>query len=480
MCDVYERAVIAVVMLSFADGTATAADGRRGVELGRRLFERNWMAAAPDGSPLGVVRGGEGLGPLFNAASCVVCHRQGGVGGGGPAENDVEILALAVPLASSASEWAAATARAAAIHPAFAGKSHVMLHRFGRDPADDFAAYESFRGPIGTGFAGNASYAGGRGSVASPFGDGLPYQLVRRNSPALFGLGAIERVPPEALRQLAERQQAEHSPTAGVPADQGRAEYGWRSRTAGLDQCIRNACATEPGLQVCGRTLKVDDQADWPGSLGSGRTVRKVDLGEDQVAALVAFVRSRPAPVPVVPDDPADAAAAAAGRKRFGEIGCAACHVETVGPAMQVYSDLLLHDRGESLADRVAAPKPSKAVTYVDRRPVSVVSSSASSGSYHPQTISTRSIAFVPEARTVIVPPSRNELRTAAREWRTPPLWGVADAAPYLHDSRAGTLDEAIRAHDGQGHAAAERYAAMDEPERRSVLAFLGTLRAPQ
>jgi len=42
-------------------------------------------------------------------------------------------------------------------------------------------------------------------------------------------------------------------------------------------------------------------------------------------------------------------------------------------------------------------------------------------------------------------------------EWRTPPLWGVARSAPYLHDGRAPTLEEAIRLHGGQGKDSAHR-----------------------
>ena len=41
--------------------------------------------------------GGDGLGPVFNASSCVECHNQGGVGGGGPADNNVTVYGLAKP-----------------------------------------------------------------------------------------------------------------------------------------------------------------------------------------------------------------------------------------------------------------------------------------------------------------------------------------------------------------------------------------------
>src|SRR3990167_1189121 len=58
---------------------------------GRELFCREWMAGdvkCPDG---------DGLGPSFNATSCVGCHHQSGTGGGGDNEHDVELLTIASP-----------------------------------------------------------------------------------------------------------------------------------------------------------------------------------------------------------------------------------------------------------------------------------------------------------------------------------------------------------------------------------------------
>src|SRR5687767_7138643 len=60
---------------------------------GRELFTRYWQWRAPDAAH------GDGLGPLFNARSCGECHKQGGVGGGGPNENNVQLINVAgVPL----------------------------------------------------------------------------------------------------------------------------------------------------------------------------------------------------------------------------------------------------------------------------------------------------------------------------------------------------------------------------------------------
>jgi CxxC motif-containing protein (DUF1111 family) len=65
------------------------------------------------------------------------------------------------------------------------------------------------------------------------------------------------------------------------------------------------------------------------------------------------------------------------------------------------------------------------------------------------------------------------------REWRTPPLWGLRDSAPYLHDGRAATIAEAIALHGGEGMAAARAYQRLSQNEREQVELFLQSLAAP-
>jgi Di-haem oxidoreductase, putative peroxidase len=52
--------------------------------LGRELFTHEWTKHDPLAS-------GDGLGPVFNASSCVECHNQGGTGGGGPVDKNVTV-----------------------------------------------------------------------------------------------------------------------------------------------------------------------------------------------------------------------------------------------------------------------------------------------------------------------------------------------------------------------------------------------------
>jgi cytochrome c peroxidase len=66
------------------------------------------------------------------------------------------------------------------------------------------------------------------------------------------------------------------------------------------------------------------------------------------------------------------------------------------------------------------------------------------------------------------------------QEWRTAPLWGLRDSAPYLHDGRAETVDQAIRGHGGQAAASAQKYAQLSTRERAQLEAFLLSLAAPK
>ena len=154
-------------------------------------------------------------------------------------------------------------------------------------------------------------------------------------------------------------------------------------------------------------------------------------MTDEQLTAMVRFTASLPAPVEQT--TPKNAAQCAEGKELFTTIGCAACHTPDLGNAKGIYSDLCLY----TLED-----DPS--TSYVDP----------------------------------IVPlPSDEPLPS---EWKTPPLWGVADSAPYMHDGSATTLRDAILAHGGSAKKVRQRFDALSEPGKKSVLAFLGSLKAPK
>ena len=80
---------------------------------------------------------------------------------------------------------------------------------------------------------------------------------------------------------------------------------------------------------------------------------------------------------------------------------------------------------------------------------------------------------------------SRQRVKPADRprretEWRTPPLWGVAASAPYLHDGRAPTLLDAILLHDGQAKPAAARFGDLTAADQARVLELSRIARRPR
>ena len=64
-------------------------------------------------------------------------------------------------------------------------------------------------------------------------------------------------------------------------------------------------------------------------------------------------------------------------------------------------------------------------------------------------------------------------------EWKTPPLWGVADSAPYFHDGNSPTLRDAIVRHGGDAASVTKAYQGLPRVDQEAVVAFLRTLKAP-
>ncbi|WP_051221465.1 di-heme oxidoredictase family protein [Neptunomonas japonica] len=127
------------------------------------------------------------------------------------------------------------------------------------------------------------------------------------------------------------------------------------------------------------------------------------------------------------------------GQATFTQIGCQRCHTpryETPSdvPAAQAnqviwpYTDLLLHDMGEGLADH------------------------------------------------------RPEFQASGREWRTPPLWGVgltkavSRHTQFLHDGRARNLYEAILWHGGEAQASKASFMQLPLQDRNNLITFLESL----
>jgi CxxC motif-containing protein (DUF1111 family) len=207
--------------------------------------------------------------------------------------------------------------------------------------------------------------------------------------------------------------------------------FGWKAQTVSLSQFVQAACANELGLGNPGQAQ--------PRPLGN-RSYQPAgfDLTLAQCDQLGEFIGSLPRPVERTPETADARLQVQSGKRLFGSVGCADCHTPDVGHVQGLYSDLLLHRMGQELEG---------------------------GGDYNDSPLDEP--AFDPGAGP------------HPTEWRTPPLWGVARSAPYLHDGRAATLEDAIRQHGGQGAKSAQRFSSLPAGEQYQLVAFLKTLDTP-
>lgn len=419
--------VLAILVLSspaalrFAtwDGAAPLPVDAQAASKGHELFEHVWTAGDP------LAAGGDGLGPVFNASSCVACHRQGGMGGGGTQENNVTTFTIRPVVAGQSPRQGVVHSRA--ISRTF---QELLTHVHPNLPAAL---------PLPQVPASSPGMAGcDLGAVSFPAG----VHVSQRQTPALFGAKLIDDLPD---RIIIEQERLQHlrwglAPSSAETVPVGRAlrttrerlgRFGWKAQTASLADFVQAACANELGLGNPGQAQ--------PQPLGRPEyRAPGLDLTEEQCRQLTSYIQALPRPVERLPDDPQGHHRAVSGKAIFAKIGCADCHTPDLGSIAGLYSDLLLHRMGAELQGGGSYNDP----------PIEVPDFDPGSG---PQ-------------------PS---------EWRTPPLWGVASSAPYLHDGRAPTLEDAILRHGGQGAGAAHRFRSAPAEERLQLVAFLKTLQAP-
>ncbi len=264
--------------------------------------------------------------------------------------------------------------------------------------------------------------------------------LSQRNTPALFGSKLIDEIPDRVIIAEARRQRLRwglrdanteaHPVGRALRVEGGQiGKFGWKAQSPTLASFVQAACANELGLGNPGQMQPVSLSVESYRAPG-------LDLTQKQCDQITAYCASLPQP-----EDRSDESEdARLGKQHFNEIGCADCHRPDLGLVKGIYSDLLLHRMGLDLQ---------------------------ANGSY-----------YAPTPKFPDSPSSPGET-PRPDEWRTPPLWGVADSAPYLHDGRAKTLEEAIKLHAGQALLTRSRFDRLSLVKRQQLIAFLKSLRAP-
>ncbi len=404
-------------------------------EAGRKVFERIWGPA-------------EGLGPLFNTRSCVSCHLNGGRGAP-PSEAGTPSDSMTVKLGvlpASEAEAAKLLTRIISSFPEPAYGHQLQTRGLkGHTPEGTFTVTwrpvevqlsdttVTLRQPV---FSINAPGHGAftPGGLTSP-----------RIANSLFGLGLLDAISAEDILANADVEDEDGDGISGKPnmvrdAKTGKVRlgrFGWKAGQPTVRQQNAAAFALDMGLSTslfpnpsgdC--TAKQTKCFSAPGTTGP-------EVSDAVLDALTAFTSD------LAPPKPPKAAAIdiSAGKELFLQAGCAGCHTPSHttrkddgvpaplrGKTIAPYTDLLLHDMGDELAD-----------TFLE-----------GDADYW--------------------------------EWRTPPLWGIGRNGEingngfYLHDGRARTLLEAILWHGGEGRQARDAVAAMTRKERDQLIAFLNSL----
>ncbi|NIG55622.1 thiol oxidoreductase [Chitinophaga sp. Cy-1792] len=260
-----------------------------------------------------------------------------------------------------------------------------------------------------------------------------------RMAPPFFGLGLLQLIPESTILSYADENDQNKDGISGRPnyvydpVQQkimlGR--FGMKANTATL--LTQTAAAYQ---QDMGITSSVFPQESCYGQSQYDGLKDDPELPDTILNATVYYLQTLAVPARRNTTDPQ----VQSGERLFTVIGCDNCHKPTVltgvdtrypmlsNQRIHPYTDLLLHDMGDGLAD------------------------------------------------------GRPDFKANGSEWKTPALWGIGlfektNGTPYyLHDGRARTLEEAILWHSGEGEKSKNQFAALSKADRDNLVKFIKSL----
>jgi len=408
---------------------------------GRRMFADTWVL------PTEII-GVWGLGPTFNENSCSACHLNNGRAKAPGAGQEVAggmLLRLSIP---------GATPEGAPMpHPSYGDQ--LQNRGATRSVPEEGKAFVTYA-------AKEVSFADGEKSVLRApsievrglrFGElGPDTMFSPRIAPQMVGLGLLEAVPEESVLALAQTQPQQG--VSGKPnyvwdyeaGKRALGRFGWKASQPSVRQqvaaaflgdigattpifpeencpAVQSACLTGPSASRCSTPGGCEGQY-------------RAEVLPSRLYNVTLYLQGAAVPtrrnlnVPEV----------TRGEALFVQANCAACHVPTLrtgdkagvaaaaNQVLHAYTDLLLHDMGDDLAD------------------------------------------------------GRPDYAADGREWRTPPLWGigllpvVSGHSELLHDGRARTVTEAILWHGGEAASAREAFRTMPKSDRGALVRFVESL----
>lgn len=262
--------------------------------------------------------------------------------------------------------------------------------------------------------------------------------LSPRVAAPVFGLGLLEAVDEKTILANTDENDADGDGISGranyvwnfISQKSTLGRFGWKANQPSILQQV--AAAYNEDIGITNSIFFVESsygQPQWDQN-------NKIELLDSLLYATTFYVQTLA--VPGRRD--VNTVEVQQGKILFADAGCAKCHLPEMRTGVHVnfsaisnqlihpYTDLLLHDMGEDLAD------------------------------------------------------NRPDYKANGREWRTAPLWGIGltqrvnGHSNFLHDGRARNLLEAIMWHGGEALSAKNKVKAMNSTQRAALIKFIESL----
>jgi len=416
--------------------------------IGNGFFKRLWVTAPSS------TTSADGLGPLYNARACQRCHLKDGRGHPPANEDDNAVsmfLRVSIPPQTDEQRQAIADHLINVVpEPTYGGQlqdiaipGHAAEGRMVIEYTDEEVSFAD--GETVTLRAPSYSFTDlGYGPLRE---DAL---VSPRIASPMIGLGLLEAIAEEGILAAADPDDADGDGISGTPKyiwsrNQERvmlARFGWKLGNPTIEDQSSDAMAGDIGISnplfpAHGGDCTANQRTCLEAPAGIGGPGGDLEASAEVMDKIFFYSRHLAVPARRNVDDPQ----VLRGKELFYQANCTSCHTpkhatrndDDVDPALRgqliwPYTDLLLHDMGEGLAD------------------------------------------------------GRPEGTATGSEWRTAPLWGIGmtekvnDHTFFLHDGRARNLTEAILWHGGEAMAAQETFRTMEKPDREALIAFLKSL----
>lgn len=250
------------------------------------------------------------------------------------------------------------------------------------------------------------------------------------------------------------------SSVAGVDPDLVVKPFGWKGDVATVRAFATNGFQLHFGIQLPGAEVPGGGPAWDKDADGSPN-----EITGGMMTSIVFYLSRLELPVMIPPEDPPLLERHGRGSELFESAGCAACHVPSLplaDPKLTIAPGLVVDLLAEG-----EAPRPRADVYGPGTGGIPIFLFSDLKRHHMGDALGRRRGGEPAYGASGDLP---------ADEFLTRPLWGVADTAPYLHDGRATTLDDAIRLHGGEAAPAAAAFEALSPDERADLRIFLLSL----